>query len=68
MYVLRIPERLISIKIPSNHSITLAKQIKIQDYTYKELTSLGKKNETYDDIIKRCIESHKRELAKEKKK
>ena len=44
------------------------KQIKVQDDTYEELTSLGKKNETYDDIIKRCIQSYKRELAKEQKK
>ena len=36
------------------------KQIKIKDDTYKELTNLGKKNETYDDIIKKCMTAYKK--------
>jgi len=49
-------------------SLPLTKQVKIQDSTYEELTNLGRKNETYDQIIRKCIESHKRELTKGEKK
>jgi predicted CopG family antitoxin len=38
----------------------MPKQIKVKDETYDELTSLGKKNETYDDIIQKCIEAYKK--------
>lgn len=40
--------------------MTLVRQIKVQDQTYEELTTLGKKNETYDDIIRKCIHAYKR--------
>jgi predicted CopG family antitoxin len=50
----------------TNAAISGTKQIKIQDNTYDRLTNLGKKNETYDDIINRCIDSHERELTREK--
>jgi predicted CopG family antitoxin len=49
-------------------SLPLTKQIKIQDDTYEELTDLRKKNETYDQIIRKCIESYKRELTKGERK
>lgn len=45
---------------------TMTKQIKIQDDTYEQLTDLGTKRETYDDIIKKCIASYKRELGRKK--
>jgi predicted CopG family antitoxin len=38
----------------------LAKQIKIKDDTYEELTELGRKNETYDAIIKKCMQAYKK--------
>ena len=47
--------------------MSLTKQIKVQDETYDRLTNLGRKNETYDDIINRCIDSHE-ELSKIKEK
>ena len=37
----------------------LTKQIKVQDDTYEELTSIGKKNETFDDIIKKCVKAYR---------
>lgn len=40
--------------------MTVARQIKVQDNTYEELTSLGKKNETYDEIIQKCIQAYKK--------
>lgn len=42
----------------------VAKQIKVQDDTYEELTELGSKNETYDDIIKKCIAAYKKFVLK----
>jgi predicted CopG family antitoxin len=36
-----------------------SKLIKIKKQTYDELTTLGKKNETYDDIIQRLIRAFK---------
>lgn len=47
---------------------TGTRQIKIQDQTYERLTNLGKKNETYDEIINRCIDSHERLMTREKSK
>ena len=38
----------------------MPRQIKVKDETYDELTSLGKKNETYYDIIQKCIEAYKK--------
>ena len=38
----------------------LPKQIKLRDETYDELTAIGHKNETYDDIVKRLLELYKR--------
>ena len=38
----------------------MPRQIKVKDETYDELTSLGKKNETYDDIIQKCIQAYKK--------
>ncbi|MGH9984429.1 MAG: DUF7557 family protein [Nitrososphaeraceae archaeon] len=42
----------------------LAKQVKLSDETYRELTELGKKNETYDGIVKRLIDSYKKSLKR----
>ena len=36
-----------------------ARQIKIQDDAYNELSELGEKNETFDDIIKKCVKAYK---------
>lgn len=41
----------------------LAKQIKLSDKTYSRLTDMGKKNETYDDIVARILD----ELEESKK-
>ncbi|MDR4490835.1 MAG: hypothetical protein R2685_08030 [Candidatus Nitrosocosmicus sp.] len=38
---------------------TETKLIKIKKQTYDELTNLGKKNETYDDIIQNLIRVYK---------
>jgi predicted CopG family antitoxin len=35
------------------------KQIKVKDETYEELTDLGKKNQTYDDVIRMLIKFYK---------
>jgi 5-methylcytosine-specific restriction endonuclease McrA len=40
------------------------RQIKIQDDTYNELTELGEKNETFDDIIKKCVKAYKEKQGK----
>ncbi len=41
--------------------MSVPRQIKVKDETYEELTSLGeKKNETYDDIIQKCIQAYKK--------
>ena|GEM_PF-4183063 len=42
----------------------LPKQIKLQDDTYEELTSIGRKSETYDDIVKRLLDVYKRSIKK----
>jgi len=42
----------------------LPKQIKLQDETYDELTSIGRKNETYDDIVRRLLDVYKRSIKK----
>ena len=36
----------------------VTKQIKVKEETYEELTDLGKKNETYDEIIWKLIQEH----------
>ena len=36
-----------------------ARQIKVQNDTYNELSELGEKNETFDDIIKKCVKAYK---------
>ena len=41
-----------------------ARQIKIQDDTYNELSELGEKNETFDDIIKKCVKAYKEKEGK----
>lgn len=39
----------------------LVKQIKIKDETYEELIALStNKNDTFDSIIKKCIEAYKK--------
>jgi predicted CopG family antitoxin len=45
----------------------MPKQMKITDDVYKRLTDLGKKNETYSQIISRLIDDHF-ELEKMKRK
>ena len=42
----------------------LERRGKLSDETYRDLTELGKKNETYDDIVKRLIDSYKKSLKK----
>lgn len=38
----------------------MAKQIKLNDDVYAALTDIGRKNETYNDIVKRLLEFYKR--------
>ena len=40
--------------------IELVKQIKVADDTYDELVNLGKKNETFDNVVKKCIAAYKK--------
>jgi predicted CopG family antitoxin len=40
--------------------MSVPKQIKVQDNTYRELKDLGKKGDTYDDIIQKCIQAYKK--------
>ena len=42
----------------------LAKQIKLNDDVYSELTAIGHKNETYNDIVKRLLDLYKRSQKK----
>ena len=42
-------------------SILNRKTVSISDNTHKELVKLGVYGETIDDIIRKCIESYKRE-------
>jgi predicted CopG family antitoxin len=35
-------------------------QIKVDDDVYQELNDIGKKSETYNDIIKRLLEAYRR--------
>lgn len=37
----------------------LTKQIKMQDDTYDQLINIGKKNETFYDIIEKCVKAYK---------
>ena len=37
-------------------STQLTKAIKVKDDTYARLSEIGKKNDTYDDIIRRLLE------------
>jgi len=39
-------------------------QIKVDDEVYAELNEIGKKSETYNDIVKRLLEAYKRTLKK----
>jgi len=36
----------------------MAHQIKLSDQAYERLTNIGKKNETYDDIVSRLLDEH----------
>ena len=47
-----------------NHMSQLPKQIKLRDETYDELTAIGHKNETYDDIVRRLLDSYKKSNPK----
>ncbi|MFL6318070.1 MAG: hypothetical protein ACJ72U_12805 [Nitrososphaeraceae archaeon] len=38
----------------------LVKQIKVADDTYYELVDLGKKGETFDSVVKKCIAAYKK--------
>ena len=44
--------------------LQLPKQIKLRDDTYDELTAIGYKNETYDDIVRRLLDSYKKSMKK----
>ena len=48
----------------SNVVSQLPKQVKLRDDTYDELTALGRKNETYDDIVRRLLDVYKKSLKK----
>ena len=37
-------------------STQLSKLIKVKDVTYERLSNRGKKNETYDDIIRKLLD------------
>ena len=39
-------------------------QIKVDDDVYQELNDIGKKSETYNDIIKRLLEAYRRTQKK----
>ena len=36
----------------------MAHQVKLSDRSYDRLTAMGKKNETYDNIILRLLDEH----------
>jgi len=38
----------------------MVKTIRLKDETYRELVELGRKNETFDDIVRRLIECCKK--------
>lgn len=40
--------------------ITNNKQVRLNEKTYDELTELGKKRETYDEIIWKLIQTYKK--------
>jgi predicted CopG family antitoxin len=42
----------------------LTKLIKVKDDTYARLSERGKKNDTYDDIIRRLLEQKKEAKSK----
>ena len=42
-------------------STQLTKAIKVKDDTYEKLSAIGKKNDTYDDIIRRLLEMEDRQ-------
>ena len=42
----------------------LPKQIKLRDNTYDELTAIGHKNDTYDDIVRRLLDTYKKSMKK----
>jgi predicted CopG family antitoxin len=44
----------------------LAKQIKLNDDVYEALTDIGRKNETYNDVVKRLLEFYKKHLPTKK--
>jgi predicted CopG family antitoxin len=44
----------------------MAKMIRIDDHVHKELTELGKKGESYSDLIKRLVEFYKKEMKSKK--
>jgi len=38
----------------------MGKTVRLKDETYEELVKIGKKNETFDDIIRRLLECYKK--------
>jgi predicted CopG family antitoxin len=44
--------------------LPMARTIKISDETHKSLMSIGGKGETFDDVIKRLIDSYKKSAKK----
>ena len=44
------------------------KLVRLEDDVHKELTELGKKSESYSDLIKRLIEHYKKSTVVENKK
>jgi len=42
----------------------MVKTIRLKDETYWELVEIGKKNETFDDIVRRLIECYKKHTGR----
>jgi predicted CopG family antitoxin len=47
-------------------NLEMPKQIKLNDDVYEELTDIGRKNETYSDIVKRLLEFYKKHSSRVK--
>ncbi len=48
--------------------IAVPKQLKVNDSTHKRLTDIARKDETYDEVINKCIDAYMREKERESKK
>jgi hypothetical protein len=44
----------------------VTRQVKLKDDTCEKLLKLGRMGETFDDVVKKCIEAYEEKLAREK--